>query len=1284
MPNMVVQTTSLGSSGWKATSASIVVVRRDLSAGLSPTLARLVDASPVQSSAASKRGQYLRSEAFVFASEAVAMHVLAAWSHARRARAVALGQGGFLVSQVFPTQVVSVVAWRERSRVGLLAIRAGRGVGTAQIALEFARGADSELVRPLPSTAWGQLEEQVQPNGSVSMQTALQAVVLAYGPLPGVKVPAGRRTAQTFADVADDWIFPYLPRLSGRLARAVYRELGLTPPGHGAYTSDYGDPGFHLSGPMTDEADKWAAQYAKLLGVKAECSGAKPLPCPGEFEIYGPFARLRVVAGATTTPLGVGVQGKTWPVNAKGQRNIFGPYCRIRVGAGGPDPGFILAHEVFHCFEYVLPTFEADPAWVAEGLADWAAASVDPDGSHTSQEWMDEYLKNPQQSLFKRGDDAMGFFGHAADVLSISGENLWSRIKAILHDDQNDTAVYDDAGGNSEKFLSTWGSSVFRDSAGGWQWQMFSPQPPSDIEDPIVDITEDYGAGVPAYTTAQYSIYSKVGDPLLYVRIDPNDGRLSTTYQYTKLDGAWFCMTSSCGCPSGTEGKVPASSQLPDESDLGVTGDPSGGTAVEVLYEPLSRFCHPESGNEGQPNQGTGPTTGAGSGGDSPNEPEAGEAASFGDPHMLDFEGGIFDFQQAGEFTLVKSTQDDLQIQARQQPIRYACVGSSLVAYNKAFAMRVGSVTVQVEPRSPGDVVYVNRVRIGGLRFARHLAGGGSVVLSNGDFVVTWPDGSTAEVDGGEGVAVTIHLARARRGHVEGVLGNWGVPASSEFVGRDGRHYPQSTITGVSGADVSARYERFGASWRITPHESLFVYPPGKSTNSYTIRDFPEKLGTLPPARLAAGQKTCGAAGIADAKIYAACVFDVGATCDTGFATSDKHLSSVVSAASPLPPTGGGGIWSELSSGVDEADELPPSLAMGAGGKVLAAYMSDNDSGVNLASFAPMPGAPVTIKRTTVLSSGGELSPPILLPSAGGAKQLMISGEIPEDSDSLPAGVDLFQLQPDGSFGAPIKIDSGGSLDDSALLSSNGKTPLWTADHYQGTLGLEDGLELEDGSTDPPKKYELPAGSMDGKLGRARTGGLWVAWYQVASTDVKGGVYLLRLDPATGAPLPGATPLLAPHSAVAEGPWSMALACNSICHVVYTPEISESGVELEESKELVSWAPGQAAPTVLVNDGKNGAVISEPLASVAPDGRLWIAYAKEDLADGNHIVAQLGDDNGAGGASTTIASPLGVGPSGYGAALATSEGLVLVYPWQQLNTAAQEGSTIWATVVRAR
>src|SRR5258708_1004304 len=48
----------------------------------------------------------------------------------------------------------------------------------------------TESALTMPS-AWGQVLDQIQPDGTVTADTALQAFSLAFGPLPGVTVSSG-------------------------------------------------------------------------------------------------------------------------------------------------------------------------------------------------------------------------------------------------------------------------------------------------------------------------------------------------------------------------------------------------------------------------------------------------------------------------------------------------------------------------------------------------------------------------------------------------------------------------------------------------------------------------------------------------------------------------------------------------------------------------------------------------------------------------------------------------------------------------------------------------------------------------------------------------------------------------------------------------------------------------------------------------------------------------------------------------------------------------------------
>ncbi|MBE9069007.1 hypothetical protein IQ260_20390, partial [Leptolyngbya cf. ectocarpi LEGE 11479] len=82
--------------------------------------------------------------------------------------------------------------------------------------------------------------------------------------------------------------------------------------------------------------------------------------------------------------------------------------------------------------------------------------------------------------------------------------------------------------------------------------------------------------------------------------------------------------------------------------------------------------------------------------------------------------------------------------------------------------------------------------------------------------------------------------------------------------------------------------QQFGDSWRITQAESLFDYPTGLTTASFTNRGFPEQYLTLngvSDAELEAAIAECEAAGVPEDQMDG-CVFDVAATGNSSFANA--------------------------------------------------------------------------------------------------------------------------------------------------------------------------------------------------------------------------------------------------------------------------------------------------------------------------------------------------------------------------------------------------------------
>ncbi len=1241
---LVVPSSSLRSLGLRAGRASLVAARNDLGAGLPRSLAHVVGRAQTQATAASGPAGQLRSDAFVLGSPPAARRVLAAWRRAHRgARQVAVGQQGFLVAGSARAFGRAVVAWRDGARIGIIALRAGRAGGAGAAALRFAALGETLLTTRLPSTAWERVASAIRPNGSVSLQTALQAFALVYGPLPGVHAPSGGRTAVPSGTLVGAWVLRYRARLSPRLRRAVDRDLGFTPRSHAARVASLGDSNFHPSASITATAGYWEGIYADAGHLAHQL-------------------KLTIVAGTTSagelTTKDVTAYADAYPVDQAGEESDTGPICRIRVSpeiaSDAPFLSRILAHEVFHCFEFALDRHWTEQTpWVMEGMAEWAALNVDPNTTYESEQWLWEYVENPDTPLFERTYDAVGFYGHAHDAAG----NLWPKAVAFLNADTNE-AQYAIAGGNTEPFLSTWGSSVFRSGSGGAPWSMVSPVVPPDVAQLNQAITNVFGDAIVLavpYATHQYRLSAVSGAPIVHIAIDGH-ARLDTSHNYTALKDAWFCMGASpCVCPPDTTGTVPDTAPLSAPADLGLTGDEAiGGTAGSVTYLPLSHFCRNK-----QPRPPGGGVVGGG--------PSGGNGVSNGDPFLTTFDGIGYAFQAAGEYSLVKSTVDRLEVQARQQPYPARTFGlNNDLALNTAFAMRVGRATVEIDRGSP-LVVRVNKRRLS-LRAGQELslAGGGHLSYGTQASVVLWPDGTRARVFsiGSEGVNIAIHPSAVRAGHLTGLLGNDNGSLSDDFVSRGGHHYPTGLVSSPllyahthNGEQIL--YHQYGNSWRVTQSHSLFAYERGKSTRSYTIMNYPHRLVSLSSLSAASrklAQAVCHGAGVTNQALLQGCMMDVGATGSRVFATSDGTLQSAAgipaasgATSSPIP-------WTQLSSHTDQSILVIPTLAS-AGSAVVAAYQRTTDNSIETASFTPSAGGLGAVSRVTPFTGWSAIGSPILFPTAGGGLQMIFAGSNTGAPDDPLTGIVIAQRNPDGSFAAPALATPDSSADvDGAALAADGSTPQWSA-APAGGLAVYRGASsasTNDLSSASPGTVYSP------ELAYDHAGRLWLAWYVIADNEAQSGLYMLQLDPASGAA--AGTPVQVPGSGSIDNDLGhLALACAQICRIVY---------DNADSSQLESWAPGDAAPAAVATDPGG---LRDPTAAYTADGRLWVTWTQ---SSDQHVLAKLGDTRGAGGSPIATRLPAGYTTPRNGASIARGTQLVLVRNWESGNRTA-----VFATVV---
>ncbi len=673
----------------------------------------------------------------------------------------------------------------------------------------------------------------------------------------------------------------------------------------------------------------------------------------------GPLSKLHLVAGYASDPAGTPRADTITLSGENGHFTLDGPACQIAVNHAWWDTRTryemeeVLVHEDFHCYEHqIAPAMSRvvgddgsaknEGDWIIEGLAKWVDLTFFPlVGEGSAEEGLksvSEYFRTPSKSLFARSYDAVGFWGHLQDV---SGD-LWSRIPAILRagtDERNQSAA--DAalpGAEEEDFLSSWGSSAF-DLPGG-EIPTWLPQSPLGSRywppgGPPAPTTIDGSGGVTLapYSTAQLKIVPRADKPLIQISLDPGAyGRFGVSENYTgkALTEKTFCAGEECHspaaeCPSGTVSKLPPLTPLPEEPDLGVAaGRFSSSVQIHYFSAQYSGLCEEPPAPPGGGSGGGGGST----------------ASSFGDPHLIGFGGDEFEFQAAGEFTMLQSTNShNLEIQARQQPE----FGSFSV--DTAVAVRDGRAVVEVD--RPGDSsisVLINHR----LTHSSHvkLAGGGvveRVALRNAGFggstrfpgvKIRWSDGTYIEIpENFIGISLLVRVAPDRHDHLTGLLGDAGAPAATRFRGREGKAYPPLTLE----QDENAVYRKYGASWRISQHESLFTYPRHKNTHSYTLPNFPSKHysdGQVALAKALHAEALCREAGSTNLALLQACEYDVLLTGKSGYARGDALVQSVSEPGPPARAPVASGPTTPPSAGAPapSGPTPPPAVDLGAGG----------------------------------------------------------------------------------------------------------------------------------------------------------------------------------------------------------------------------------------------------------------------------------------------------------------------------------------------------------------
>lgn len=425
---------------------------------------------------------------------------------------------------------------------------------------------------------WTKALDDLGPDGSRSLDSAVRLFALAFGPIPGVDAQRPstvlRDATVALRAVKDHWT-ELTPDQQAAITKAIAPapdafhftvqhapSAGLAPGQAPVVLTSF------VRRSTDGAAEAIAADTQQLVdaanGYRAAFAQKLKADIPAEIQVF--------VQDPSPTDASLGSADPAWDGGTYKTCTIV-----LTPGTSVREAFIALAQAVFQCMaasSYTEASWPKAPSWIIDGAAEWAGDQVSDIGQGVVDLAWNDYMDNAAVPLFEHSFDALGFYAH----LNETGTSPWTVMPRMFQDGQDNAKAYDDAGGGGVVFLSTWASSMAREVLRGPAWNATDISITSaaiDIED--TDVAEGAVAdvAVPAYTNAVTSLAISA----VFVTVDlPGATRLADSHgDRVGVTGATFCVdTDKCSkpCPDGTVIKV--TEPLDADALVAVTGGPAG------------------------------------------------------------------------------------------------------------------------------------------------------------------------------------------------------------------------------------------------------------------------------------------------------------------------------------------------------------------------------------------------------------------------------------------------------------------------------------------------------------------------------------------------------------------------------------------------------------------------------------------------------------------------------------------------------------------------------------